>query len=105
MINPTDLYEKAIRQAEDYADRDYAAGILEDALSTLEGHLTAELKAKGEPTTILSKLVKKDERWITAANDWRAAKKSALIAKMKYEQVNRYQDNIRTVEASTRKLA
>jgi len=104
MINPADLYEKAMKQAEDWADKQHAEGVLEDALSTLEGTLIAELKAKGEPITTAPKLIKKDPRWIDAARVWRDAKRESLIARLRYEQVNRYQDNQRTKESTERQL-
>ena len=105
MINPQDLYTKAMEAAEDWADKEHAAGVLEDALSTLEGVLLAELKSQGEPTTTAPKLIKKDPRWIDSAKTWREAKRAALIARMKYEQVNRFQDNVRTKESTERALA
>ena len=82
MINPEELYLKSMAQAEEWADQQYAEGMLEDALDTLEGVLIAELKAKGEAVTGLAKLIKKDQRWKEAAEQWRKAKKKALIAKL-----------------------
>ena len=105
MIEPDKLFNKAMEQAEMWADDDYTAGILEDALSTLEGILIAELKANGEPITIIPKLLKKDPRWIDSSNRWRDAKKSALLSKLKYDQVCRYMDNVRTKETTERALA
>lgn len=105
MIEPSKLFDKAMKSAEDWADKDHAAGILEDGLSTLEGILIAELKAKGEPITIIPKLIKKDTRWVDAAEAWRDARKQALIAKLRYEQVCRYMDNERTKESTERSLA
>jgi len=105
MIDPTELYNKALNSAEEWADKDNAAGVLEDALGTLEGVLCAEYKAKGEPVSIMTKLIKQDQRWINAAKAWREARKHALVARLKYEQVNRYQDNIRTRESTERQLA
>lgn len=104
MIDPESLYNKAMEQAEVWADTDHAAGVLEDALEALEGVLVAEYKAKGEPVTILGKLIKKDARWTEAAKARRDARKEALIARLKYEQINRYQDNKRTKESTERQL-
>ena len=105
MIDPTNLHNKAMAAAEDWADKDHAAGLLEDALSTLEGVIVAELKASGESISIIPKLVKKDERWVELARNWRDARKAALIARLQYEQVNRFQDNVRTKESTERALA
>ena len=105
MIDPTALYNKAIEQAEDWADKEHAAGVLEDAVGAMEGLLYAEYKAKGEPATLIPRLIKKDDRHKNALNLWRDAKKEAHIAKMKYDQVNKYQDNIRTKESTERQLA
>lgn len=104
MINPKELFEKAEQAAEDWADKDHAAGLLEDALSAMEGHIAAELKAKGESISIIPKLIKNETKWKELAKLWRDARKDALKAKLFYEQVNRYQDNIRSVEATTRRL-
>ena len=104
MINPKDLYEKAMESAEDYADKDYASGLLDDAVEALEGVITAELKAEGQPTTLIPKLIKKDKRLMKEKENRRGARKQAIIAKLKYEQVNRYQDNLRTNEVTVRKL-
>ncbi len=105
MIDPTALYNKALAQAEEWADKEHAAGVLEDAVGAMEGVLYAEYKAKGEPSTLIPKLIKKDERHKQALEQWRLAKKEAHIAKMKYDQVNKYQDNIRTRESTERQLA
>lgn len=104
MIDPQKLFDKAISCAEDWADKDHAAGVLEDGLSTIEGSLCAEYKAKGEPISVITKLIKKDARWLEAAQSWREARKQALVARLKYEQVNRYMDNIRTKESTERQL-
>jgi len=104
MIDPTELYNKAMAQAENWADADYASGLLDDALDTLEGVITAELKADGKPVSIINKLAKNDERWKEAAQKRRQARRDALIEKLKYEQMNRYQDNIRTKESTERQL-
>lgn len=105
MKDPDELYSRSIELAEDYADKDFAAGVLEDAISTLEGVITAELKAQGQSITIIPKLVKKDERWVEASANWREARKQTLIAKMKYDQSVKYQDNLRTIEATNRRLS
>lgn len=105
MIDPNELFTRAENAAEDWADKDHAAGILEDFIDTLEGTITAELKAKGEPITVINKLSKADPRWIEASKNWREARKQALIAKLKYDQVNRYMDNVRTKESTERSLA
>jgi hypothetical protein len=105
MFNPQSMYEKAIEAAEDYADKDHAAGVLEDALDALKGVIASELKAKGEAVGLISNLTKKDPRWIEMTKSWRDARKEALIAKMKYDQINRFQDNERTQEATARRLA
>ncbi|MBW2106612.1 MAG: hypothetical protein JRI26_11495 [Deltaproteobacteria bacterium] len=105
MIDPQELYNRAMEAAEDWADKDHASGILEDAVSAMEGMLVAELKAKGEPVTVILKLVKNDSRWKEAAQNWRTARKEALIARLKYEQVNRFMDNVRTKESTERALA
>lgn len=105
MIDPTELYNKAMAQAENWADADYVSGLLDDALDTLEGVIIAELKASGQPVSIINKLAKKDERWKEAAQKRREARRDALIERLKYEQVNRYQDNNRTKESTERQLA
>lgn len=105
MIDPQALYERALEAAQDFQDKEYAYGILEDGLQTLEGQIIAELRARGEPTTIVSKLAKTDRRWIEMAELRRDAEKAYKLAKFKYEQVNRFQDNIRTKETTERALA
>ena len=105
MINPTDLYNKALAAGEEWADKDHAAGVLEDALDALKGQISAELKAKGESISLIRDLTRKDERWREASIRWRDARKQALIAKLKYEQVCRYQDNLRTNQVTERQLA
>lgn len=104
MIDPGKVYEQAMEAAEDYADKDHAAGVLEDALDALKGTLTADLKSKGESVTIISSLVKKDHAWIELSVQWRDARKSAILAKLKYDQVCRWQDNIRTNAVTDRSL-
>lgn len=105
MIDPDKVYQKAVDQAEDYADKSYAAGVLSDGLDTLKGQIMAELRSKGDPVTLISSLSRTDQRWIDMAKQVRDAEKAALIAKLKYEQVNRWQDNVRTNEATIRKHA
>ncbi len=105
MIDPNELFTRAESSAEDWADKDYAAGILEDFLSTMEGQIASKLKSEGIPITIISKLIKSQPEWIDAAKAWRFARKEALIARLKYEQVNRFQDNVRTKESTERTLA
>ena len=104
MIDPHKMYLKSIELAEDYADKDFAAGTLEDALDALKGTLSAKLKSKGESVSIIPALVKSQPEWVEMAGQWRLAKKVALLAKLKYDQSNRYQDNVRTAEATTRQL-
>ena len=105
MFDPDKLYTKAMSAAEDYADKDEAAGNLEDALDALRGDIMAELKARGEPVTVLKDYARKDPRYTQTAKSWREARKQALIARMKYDQICRYQDNERTNEVTTRRLA
>jgi hypothetical protein len=105
MIDPQALYNKAMEAAEDMADKEYAYGTLEDGLSTLEGMLITELKGKGEPVTLIPKLIKQDEKWVLQAENVRKAKKEYILAKFKYEQVCRFQDNQRTKETTERALA
>lgn len=105
MIDPEKLYNRSMTAAEEWADKDHAAGVLEDALGTLESDIAAELKARGEPVSVIPKMIKCDQRWKDAAQSWRQAKRDALIAKLKYEQANRYQDNLRTKESTERQLA
>ena len=105
MIEPEKLYEKAMSAAEEWADYDHAAGLLEDLLSTVEGSIASRLKSEGESISIIPKLIKKDPQWKESASQWREAKKQALIAKLKYEQINRFMDNIRTKESTERALA
>ena len=105
MIDPKELYERAMEAGEGWADKDHAAGVLEDALDALKGQISSELKTRGESISLIRDLVRKDERWIDMTSKWREAKKSALIAKLKYEQINRYQDNLRTNQVTERQLA
>jgi len=105
MIDPEKLYNKAMEAAEDWADKDYAAGVLEDGLSTLEASLIAEYKAKGEPVSTVAKRVKMDPKWVSMAEAWRDARKAALVARLKYDQINRFIDNCRTKESTERSLA
>jgi len=60
MFDPDKLYTKAMEAAKDYADKDHAAGVLEDALDALKGDIIAKLKSKGEPVTIVGSLAKSD---------------------------------------------
>ncbi len=105
MIDPKDLFVKAENAAEDWADKDFAAGMLEDSLSVLEGQIATRLKMEGNPISIISKLIKSQPEWFELSKNWRTARKAALIARLKYEQVNRYQDNVRTKESTERALA
>jgi len=105
MLDPKDLFTKAMESAEDYADKEHAAGVLEDALDALKGVLVAEYKGKGEPVTIIGTLIKADPRYKELVRTWRDAVKEFRIAKLKYDQVCRFQDNVRTNEATARKLA
>ena len=104
MFDPDKLYTKAMEAAKDYADKDHAAGVLEDALDALKGDIIAKLKSKGEPVTIVGSLAKSDPDYKEMTKAWRDAKHAALIAKMKYDQICRYQDNERTNEVTTRRL-
>ena len=104
MLDPDLIYNGSIDAAEDWADKDHASGILEDALGTLESQIASELKAKGEPVSIISKLIKKDSRWIEFARTWRDAKKASLLARLKYDQLCRKGENIRTNAVTERQL-
>jgi len=104
MLNSTSLYEKAMEAAEDYADKEHAAGVLEDALDALKGSLVAKYKAKGEAVTIINNLVKDDPEYKLMATQWRDAVKAYRIARLKYDQICRYQDNEKTNEVTARQL-
>jgi len=105
MIDPQALFDKAMTAAEDWADKDEAAGNLDDAVDALKALIYSELKSKGEPVTLVPVLAKKDERYVELQKNYMAAKKAALIARLKYEQINRFMDNIRTKESTERALA
>jgi hypothetical protein len=105
MLDPNELFTKAMEAADDYADKEHAAGVLEDSLDAMKGVLVAEYKGKGEPVTIIKDLIKSDPRYKDFAKTWRNAMKSYRIAKLKYDQVCRFQDNVRTNEATARRLA
>jgi hypothetical protein len=105
MIDPQELFTKAEAAAADWADKDYAAGLLEDLVSSLEGVLASRYKSKGHAATLIPKLIKADVEWKEAQYRWREAKKEAMVARLKYEQINRFQDNIRTKESTERALA
>jgi hypothetical protein len=105
MLDPKDLFTKAMEAAEDYADKEHAAGVLEDALDALKGLLVAEYKSKGEPITTIKDIIKNDPRYKESVSAWRDAVKAFRIAKLKYDQVCRFQDNVRTNEATARRLA
>ena len=105
MINPQELFDKAMTAAEDWADKDEAADNLDDAVDALKGLIFSELKAKGESVTLIPVLAKKDERYVELQKDYLAAKKEAIIAKLKYDQINRFMDNVRTKESTERALA
>ena len=104
MLNSTSLYEKAMEAAEDYADKEHAAGVLEDALDALKGSLSAEYKRKGEPATLIGSLIKNDPLYKEMATQWRDAVKAYRIARLKYDQICRYQDNEKTNEVTARAL-
>ena len=105
MLDPNELFTKAMEAAEDYADKEHAAGVLEDALDALKGSLVAKYKARGEAVTIIKDLVKNDPEYKQLAIEWRDAVRAFRIAKLKYDQVCRFQDNVRTNEATARRLA
>ena len=105
MINPQDLYNKAIEAGEEWADKQYEAGLLEDLADAIKGDIAAELKANGVPISLISNLIKADKRHKEAMKDYRDAKHEEMKAKIKYDQVNRYMDNLRTKESTERQLA
>ncbi len=90
--------------ASDYADKDYAEGMLDDARRAMKGAVAAQLRAKGESISIISDLVRKDLKYLESAKAWRDARMLAIMAKFKYEQVCRYQDNLRTQQVSDRQV-
>lgn len=105
MIDPDKIFNNSMEAATDWADKDHAAGILEDGAETLRGVIASELKQSGESVTLIRDLTRKDSRWVEMVRQWRDAKRAALIAKLKYDQVCRWQENVRTNEVTERKLA
>ena len=104
MINPQELYNRAMEAADELVEKEEIANTFADAVEALEGIIIEDLKAKGEPTTIVSKLAKKDMRYIIMKNDWRGAINDFHRAKYKYEQACKFQDNVRTKESTERQL-
>lgn len=100
-----EMYEKSMELAEKWADADEAEGHMKDSLEAMEADLIAEYKKDGQPVTLIPKLIKGDQRYKDVAKALRVLRRETIIAKERYNQSNRYQDNWRTKESTERQLA
>jgi len=100
MIDPTELYNRAMDAAEDWSTKDEIAANLDVAVDTLKAVIYAEMKSKGDSVTLIPTLAKGEKRYVEMMESYLKAKREALLAKMKYDQIGKYMDNIRTKEST-----